>query len=97
MTIPLGILNLIFLIHIHIHVFNFQEALLKRLGEGAHPFSLTLTAQAPPSVQLVPAKRYYGAPIGTSYDVRCFIGKLNLITNYLNFKLKLLTKRFRFL
>ncbi|KAM7348836.1 uncharacterized protein ACRADG_008019 [Cochliomyia hominivorax] len=50
-----------------------QEALLKRLGEGAHPFTLTLTAQAPPSVQLVPAKRYYGAPIGTSYDVRCFI------------------------
>ncbi|XP_061391900.1 uncharacterized protein LOC133327356, partial [Musca vetustissima] len=49
------------------------EALLKRLGEGAHPFTLTLTAQAPPSVQLVPAKRYYGAPIGTSYDVRCFI------------------------
>ncbi|XP_058974622.1 uncharacterized protein LOC101889685 [Musca domestica] len=50
-----------------------QEALLKRLGDGAHPFTLTLTAQAPPSVQLVPAKRYYGAPIGTSYDVRCFI------------------------
>ncbi|XP_068158926.1 uncharacterized protein [Drosophila tropicalis] len=50
-----------------------QEALLKRLGDGAHPFTLTLTAHAPPSVQLVPAKRYYGAPIGTSYDVRCFI------------------------
>ncbi|XP_034482532.1 uncharacterized protein LOC117787986 [Drosophila innubila] len=50
-----------------------QEALLKRLGDGAHPFTLSLTAQAPPSVQLVPAKRYYGAPIGTSYDVRCFI------------------------
>ncbi|XP_065365634.1 uncharacterized protein LOC135958670 [Calliphora vicina] len=50
-----------------------QEALLKRLGDGAHPFTLTLTSQAPPSVQLVPAKRYYGAPIGTSYDVRCFI------------------------
>lgn len=52
-----------------------QEALMKRLGDGAHPFTLTLNAQAPPSVQLVPAKRYYGAPIGTSYDVRCFIGK----------------------
>ncbi|XP_017851120.2 uncharacterized protein LOC108605826 [Drosophila busckii] len=50
-----------------------QEALMKRLGDGAHPFTLSLTAQAPPSVQLVPAKRYYGAPIGTSYDVRCFI------------------------
>lgn len=51
---------------------------MKRLGDGAHPFTLTLTAQAPPSVQLVPAKRYYGAPIGTSYDVRCFIGKSSL-------------------
>ncbi|XP_012161649.1 uncharacterized protein LOC101459872 [Ceratitis capitata] len=50
-----------------------QEALVKRLGDGAHPFTLTLTPQAPPSVHLVPAKRYYGAPIGTSYDVRCFI------------------------
>ncbi|XP_037883717.1 uncharacterized protein LOC119633938 [Glossina fuscipes] len=50
-----------------------QDALMKRLGEGAHPFTLSLTSQAPPSVQLVPAKRYYGAPIGTSYDVRCFI------------------------
>lgn len=28
---------------------------------------------APPSVQLVPAKRYYGAPIGTSYDIRCYV------------------------
>nr|XP_017035256.1 uncharacterized protein LOC108083816 isoform X1 [Drosophila kikkawai] len=50
-----------------------QEALMKRLGDGAHPFTLSLSAHAPPSVQLVPAKRYYGAPIGTSYDVRCFI------------------------
>uniref|UniRef100_A0A1A9W1Y5 Arrestin C-terminal-like domain-containing protein n=1 Tax=Glossina brevipalpis TaxID=37001 RepID=A0A1A9W1Y5_9MUSC len=50
-----------------------QDALMKRLGEGAHPFTLSLTSQAPPSVQLVPAKCYYGAPIGTSYDVRCFI------------------------
>ncbi|XP_055843469.1 uncharacterized protein LOC129910214 isoform X2 [Episyrphus balteatus] len=50
-----------------------QDALIKRLGEGAHPFTLSLTPQAPPSVQLVPAKRYYGAPIGTSYEVRCFM------------------------
>ncbi|KAH8368398.1 hypothetical protein KR084_010970 [Drosophila pseudotakahashii] len=50
-----------------------QEALMKRLGDGAHPFTLSLSSYAPPSVQLVPAKRYYGAPIGTSYDVRCFI------------------------
>ncbi|XP_055911645.1 uncharacterized protein LOC129945760 isoform X2 [Eupeodes corollae] len=51
-----------------------QDALIKRLGEGAHPFTLNLSPKAPPSVQLVPAKRYYGAPIGTSYDIRCFIG-----------------------
>ncbi|XP_015041736.2 uncharacterized protein [Drosophila pseudoobscura] len=50
-----------------------QEALMKRLGGGAHAFTLVLNAHSPPSVQLVPAKRYYGAPIGTSYDVRCFI------------------------
>ncbi|XP_041447845.1 uncharacterized protein LOC111066363 isoform X3 [Drosophila obscura] len=50
-----------------------QEALMKRLGAGAHAFTLVLNAHSPPSVQLVPAKRYYGAPIGTSYDVRCFI------------------------
>ncbi|XP_054086976.1 LOW QUALITY PROTEIN: arrestin homolog [Zeugodacus cucurbitae] len=56
-----------------------QEALVKRLGVGAHPFTLTLTPQAPPSVQLVPAKRYYGAPFGTSYDVRCFIGKWKIL------------------
>lgn len=39
------------------------------------PFSVEINPQAPPSVQLVPAKRYYGAPIGTSYDVRCYVGQ----------------------
>lgn len=29
----------------------------------------------PPSVQLLPAKRYTGAPIGTSYDIRVYTGK----------------------
>ncbi|XP_013144234.1 PREDICTED: arrestin homolog [Papilio polytes] len=47
-----------------------QEALIKRLGANAFPFHLELTPLAPPSVQLVPAKQYHGAPIGTSYDVR---------------------------
>ena len=28
----------------------------------------------PPSVQLLPAKRYTGAPIGTSYDIRVYTG-----------------------
>ncbi|XP_055691693.1 arrestin homolog isoform X1 [Lutzomyia longipalpis] len=49
-----------------------QEALVERLGAGAHPFTLEVGI-APPSVQLIPAKRYTGAPIGTHYDVRVFI------------------------
>lgn len=53
----------------------FQEALLKRLGPNAYPFSMEITPLAPPSVQLVPAKEYSGAPIGTSYDVRAYVGK----------------------
>lgn len=36
---------------------------------------MNVAPQAPPSVQLVPAKRYYGAPIGTSYDIRCYVGE----------------------
>lgn len=55
--------------------FPLQDALIKRLGEGAHPFTMNVAPQAPPSVQLVPAKRYYGAPIGTSYDIRCYVGE----------------------
>ncbi|XP_058822478.1 uncharacterized protein LOC131684026 [Topomyia yanbarensis] len=49
-----------------------QEALLDRLGKNAVPFSLEIGTVAPPSVQLLPAKRYTGAPIGTSYDVRVY-------------------------
>ncbi|KAK9496482.1 hypothetical protein O3M35_013244 [Rhynocoris fuscipes] len=33
---------------------------------------MEVTHLAPPSVQLVPAKEYNGAPIGTSYDVRAY-------------------------
>ncbi|KAL0276232.1 UNVERIFIED_CONTAM: hypothetical protein PYX00_003841 [Menopon gallinae] len=46
---------------------------MKRLGPNAHPFTMTVTNLAPPSVQLVPAKEYNGAPIGTSYDIRAYI------------------------
>lgn len=53
-----------------------QAALLDRLGASAYPFSLEVGTLAPPSVQLVPAKRYTGAPIGTSYDVRVHLGEL---------------------
>lgn len=50
-----------------------QEALLDRLGVGAHAFSIEVGVVAPPSVQLIPAKQYSGAPIGTSYDIRAYI------------------------
>jgi hypothetical protein len=56
-----------------------QDALIKRLGPNAHPFTMEVTPLAPPSVQLVPAKEYSGAPIGTSYDVRAYAG-----TSYLH-------------
>ncbi|CAK1599437.1 unnamed protein product [Parnassius mnemosyne] len=52
-----------------------QDALIKRLGSHAFPFHLEITPLAPPSVQLVPAKQYHGAPIGTSYDVRAYIAE----------------------
>ncbi|KAJ9574030.1 hypothetical protein L9F63_008556 [Diploptera punctata] len=52
-----------------------QEALIKRLGPNAHPFTMEVTPLAPPSVQLVPAKEYSGAPIGTSYDVRAYVAE----------------------
>lgn len=48
---------------------------MKRLGPNAHAFTMEITPLAPPSVQLVPAKEYNGAPIGTSYDVRAYIGE----------------------
>ncbi|XP_023311892.1 uncharacterized protein LOC108913808 isoform X1 [Anoplophora glabripennis] len=34
---------------------------------------MEITPLAPPSVQLVPAKEYNGAPIGTSYDIRAYV------------------------
>uniref|UniRef100_A0A8D8BM87 Beta-arrestin-1 n=1 Tax=Culex pipiens TaxID=7175 RepID=A0A8D8BM87_CULPI len=55
-----------------------QEALLDRLGKNAVPFALEIGTLAPPSVQLLPAKRYTGAPIGTSYDVRVYTAEAAL-------------------
>ncbi|XP_029166424.1 phosrestin-2-like isoform X2 [Nylanderia fulva] len=52
-----------------------QEALVKRLGPNAHAFTMEITPLAPPSVQLVPAKEYNGAPIGTSYDVKAYVAE----------------------
>lgn len=37
-----------------------QETLIRRLGAHSAPFTMELTPLAPPSVQLVPAKRYNG-------------------------------------
>lgn len=54
---------------------SLKQALIERLGKTAYPFSLEVASLAPPSVQLVPAKRYTGAPIGTSYDIRVHLGK----------------------
>ncbi|XP_055544027.1 uncharacterized protein LOC129729466 [Wyeomyia smithii] len=55
-----------------------QEALLDRLGKNAVPFALEIGTMAPPSVQLLPAKRYTGAPIGTSYDVRVYTAEASV-------------------
>ncbi|XP_076653497.1 arrestin homolog isoform X2 [Halictus rubicundus] len=49
-----------------------QEALVRRHGPNAYAFTMEITPLAPPSVQLVPAKEYNGAPIGSSYDVRVY-------------------------
>lgn len=36
------------------------------------PFKIEISRIIPSSVQLLPAKKYNGSPIGTSYDVRAF-------------------------
>ena len=51
-----------------------QDTLVRRLGPGAVPFCFTLSSLAPPSVTLLPARNYSGAPIGTNYDLRVFVG-----------------------
>nr|XP_053629004.1 arrestin homolog isoform X3 [Cherax quadricarinatus] len=52
-----------------------QDTLVKRLGTGAVPFTFTVSSLAPPSVTLLPARTYLGAPIGTNYDLRIFVGE----------------------
>ncbi|XP_045488727.1 arrestin homolog [Pieris rapae] len=59
--------------HVKQPISAFQETLIKRLGDYAFPFYLNITHLAPPSIKLVPAKQYYGAPMGTSYDVRAYM------------------------
>jgi hypothetical protein len=43
-----------------------QEILVERLGSNAVPFSIEIEKEIPASVQLLPAKRYTGSPIGSS-------------------------------
>lgn len=56
-------------------MFEIKEALVERLGQNSVPFMIEIGSITPPSVQLLPAKRYTGAPIGTSYDIRVYTGK----------------------
>lgn len=58
---------------------------MRRLGPNAHAFTMEVTRLAPPSVQLVPAKEYSGAPIGTSYDVRAYAGITAKVLLFENF------------
>lgn len=56
------------------------------MGKNSVPFTIEINTIAPPSVQLLPAKRYIGAPIGTSYDVRVYTGEiLSLLLMLLRF------------
>lgn len=57
--------------------FSEQDALVERLGKNSVPFLIEIGSITPPSVQLLPAKRYTGAPIGTSYDIRVYTGNLD--------------------
>lgn len=57
------------------YVIPAQDTLVKRLGAGAVPFSFSVSSLAPPSVTLLPARSYAGAPIGTNYDLRIFVGE----------------------
>lgn len=50
---------------------------MRKEGPTAHAFSLEIPSVAPPSVHLHPAKEYNGAPIGTSYLVTIYAGKIS--------------------
>ena len=49
---------------------------MRRLGERCVAFHLTVPAEAPPSVTLLPGRRYAGAPIGVNYHLRVFKGEI---------------------
>lgn len=68
------ILNILIIFHLLNIGKKIKEALIERLGQNSIPFMIEIGAITPPSVQLLPAKRYTGAPIGTSYDIRVYTG-----------------------
>lgn len=53
-------------------IFFLKEILIERLGPNSVPFAIEIDKKIPASVQLLPAKRYTGSPIGTSYDLRVY-------------------------
>lgn len=50
-----------------------QEKLMKKLGDGAIPFSFDLPENAPPSVTLMPGPEDQGAPLGVEYELKLFV------------------------
>ncbi|RWS25973.1 arrestin: lateral eye-like protein, partial [Leptotrombidium deliense] len=50
-----------------------QEKMLKKLGEGAFPFSFELPSNAPPSVTLQPGPDDNGPPLGVDYELKLFV------------------------
>ena len=52
----------------------FQERLIKKLGENAHPFYFELPPHCPASVTLQPAPGDTGKPCGIDYEMKAFVG-----------------------
>ncbi|CAH2264974.1 jg5039 [Pararge aegeria aegeria] len=55
-----------------------QERLLKKLGENALPFRLSLPAGSPGSVSLQPGLEDEGEPCGVHYYVKLFVGETEI-------------------
>ena len=50
-----------------------QEKLIKKLGDGAIPFTFEMPENAPPSVTLQPGPEDQGAPLGVEYELKLFV------------------------
>ncbi|XP_054706920.1 arrestin, lateral eye-like [Uloborus diversus] len=51
-----------------------QQHLIRKLGPGAHPLTVSASGHLPHSVALRPARMYGGSPLGVTYDLKVFIG-----------------------